>query len=242
MYFYKFLDEQYHPLKNPQATIRLGSFNYYRNIENSYIADRDEGMLQYALKGVTYNTGNVANNPVVDGMFVLQDGAQVKFNGINVASAFPNCLIFCCSCFREAKNQKELGDLSKRLNYCSYYQIQNIHAFAEMCAHKIKSNLNLDKLKGIEQLTLQQICGIQVGYQVSPVVYKKGVALDVLSGDESHNSLDKQIEHLFVKNEKFSKDDEYRIVFFIVLGNQILSFNDDYFDIPVNSYEKLISF
>lgn len=240
IHFYKFLRSEHHPFKNAQASVRLGSFKYYQNIENEQIADKEEGMLKYKVNGVTFDKNNVSNIPFLPKMFNMDEGGSVSFHGVTLQSEFPNCLIFCLSYFSLQPTIEKLNNLSKRLNYDSHYQILDINKFSAICANKITEKLNIRKIGvDLSYLSIFELSQIKVGFKHGIVNYLDS-DIEVKNEQDNHSSFDRLMEHLFSKRSHFQNDKEYRIVFFILLGDKVLPFKDEWLDIPVNIYDGVL--
>ena len=242
MFYYKFIDEEHHPVRG-QGTIRLGTFNYYKQMEtDNPISDSEEGRLHYEVNALYQGSDAMSRIPGLNQ--IISGEGTLQFVDCTVVVPFPNCLLFCCSAFQIEPNHEELLNLAIKLGKRSYYKIENINKFSSLLLRSIIESMKVSDLSHPfgKNWTIAEINNLQIGFLQKAIQYgDKHVVIG--SSDEDNSGLEKQIEHVFKKSLKYQDDREHRIVFFInsqAHQNALININCDYLDLELNPYKQLI--
>ena len=253
-YLVKFIpDDVEPPYCDPaNSTIKIGTFNHYRNIECDIRRDRQEGQRGLDLilkrpcekldelieKGETYG-GYSADIVDENGFFTCEYHLQVHEHLYEF-----NTWIFCCSIIDDLS---EIEFLKTRFNSSHYYFISDLDSFI----FKIHKALS-------EDLKRQPLLSTDVPRVVYPAggnVFIYGCKDIVKYTDDSTNYIRTECETLseyinskrsraldralwFKKQKRFKEDSEFRIIFYACNkrgeGAETYTTRDDHLILPVD--------
>jgi hypothetical protein len=253
-YLVKFISDDIEPpYKNPtNSTIKIGTFNHYRNIECDIRQDREEGQrgLDLILKRPCKKLDELIEKEeayggysadVIDanGFFTCEYHLQIHEHLYEF-----NTWIFCCSIIDDLK---QIDSLKERFNSSHYYFIPDLDSFIL----KIQKALSEDLKK--QPLLPDDVP--RVVYPVDGNFFIDGYKDIVKYTDESTNYVRTECETLseyinskrsraldralwFKKQNRFKEDSEFRIIFYACNkrgeGAETYSTNDDYLILPVD--------
>ena len=213
-----------------EGSIRIGSFDYYKNIEDEKISDKYDGGGSIVYKGKKPIT-EVHNNLFFNDNIQLTNGWSIDTNGcpiIGQPSTF-NTFIFCCSHF---ENYLEIKLSQESLGKNDYYEVANTKTFVDIisnalldfCYHHF---LQRPHLIDYEKLDLKK--HLRINCIAQKVVYTKEPKYSIVTEKELDNFNPKtvNIDELFTKDISFKENCEYRFIWILFLDD----IKNDYFSI-----------
>lgn len=238
---YKFLTE---------GSIRIGSFDYYKNIENQNIKDEFDGGASIVYKGKKPITEE-HNALFFNDRIQLTNGWSIDTNGcpiIGKPSTY-NTFIFCCSHF---ENYSEIELSQKSLGKEDYYEIFDTKKFVDIisnallkfCYHHF---LQRPYLIDYKKLDLKK--HLKISCVAQKVVYKDEPKYNIVTEKELDNFNPKtvNIDELFTKDIRYKENSEYRFIWVLFLDDKennyisMISIPFEYLDFKELELSKTIS-
>lgn len=200
-------------------TIRLGTFEYYRNMDPSFaIADVTEGRESTIIESMDSAT---ASSEAVAAAALIAPLPHIHIKDIKLNVSFPNCYIWCCS-----KLGKPItAELGAQFDdaYTSFYSIKDAGRFSEHLMSLLMTNITRNAFADPARAILDELTIGEMG-EISIQLFHR----DVLYVDEKISSIDEgklspyvkeipsSLRPIFVKPTKYSADREYRFVFLFI--------------------------
>lgn len=224
----KFCKPEHNPL-NGCPTLRLGTLEFYRSLDPSFmIADDEEGVDKHYVDNFV---GYAADKASIDFLKSLGFGSEHQdfyMQNITIRRTFPNCFIWSCMYVEDSSSEVK-GDRFDK-NYTSSYKIKNPNEFCEFLSDLLikqfkVSNFSNTSIDQLQSMSLNELSNIKIACYHGRVVYvqKKEGRLS-FGGLESYaNNIPMEFRHFFVKTGKFVEDCEYRFAFVIYLPQRSLA-------------------
>ncbi len=222
MYLVKFSNKKYVKLAVSGESIHLGSFDYYRKIENEKLRDEDEGGGRVLYKSTRPLKADEFNRIFANDGYTLLEGWTIDLgsSGLYSERSPYNCFIFCCSlCDSEA----EIYEMTKKFKTDGHYYIKDIWKFADGIAQVLKQ-INIEKAKADPNALTFQLEKIKE-LRFYPVLGKVFYSDDskVKTVDEKNIGIfsPKKIDarDFFQKPTNFSEEKEFRFTWWPNLGD-----------------------
>jgi hypothetical protein len=241
----KYCKPEHNPLQGCK-TIRLGTLQYYREMDPSFsIADEHEGKESYSIN-VVHGSNNYADGAaflercgIISGL-----GANSAFTRCEVDITFPNSYIWCC---KQVDGQWSPGyGQSLDKEYTSSYSIDTPKEFGLTLAKALYSKVELDMFteRAQKYITSQslKLSDLKLQCAAAPVRYvpkKQGMYGDHFTL-HYENELPEFYRPAFVKPEKYKFDTEFRyaLVFTCPKTGRGLPVKTDPFDMDVTAISK----
>lgn len=214
MKVFKYCKKKYH-IQNSDF-IQIGTLNYYRNSDNNYISDINEGHVKgielvagkKALKlnsdQTSFWTNGYINSPYFqEDKITIQPHAKSK---LTFPKKFPNHYVFCCSGEKTNANKLTMNEF----DYDSSYEIKYIQDFSDLVG-----NLILEHLE--QKLNIKNLSGIAVIHKSISYLKNEWASFSYVPNTDD-------IMHF--KSDQFSSQKEYRFVWAPVDNDK------KFFDIP----------
>jgi len=226
-----------HNLLHGCRTIRLGTFEYYRELDpNLKIADDMEGRDSVLVKSMKTETASLQARAEIGGIF--PDRPYTHINNFNIRHTFPNCFLFCCSILSKRNRTKHAQRFDEQ--YTSHYMINNVVEFVQQLILILNFNIKIDHFsdpvrKQLKELSINE-WGINVGCYYNQVRYVPEKHSQIEDGKmQSYiEEIPAGLRSIFVKPDKFVEDQEFRIVFLIQHPRlKVLSVSKEPVDLPI---------
>lgn len=232
MYIVKFIKSEHYDDSVNGKSIRIGTFNYYKNIEEQHLRDDKEGAGKIAIQGNNFNT-DLLNKFLPK---KLPENFIIRFesgSGNLIDDLSINMFVFCTTFIND------LNEIETIRKDCfpgkdKHFFIANEHLFETRCSkyilHQMKLNLPNDPIN------IYCFTG-KVTYTGSP----KETLIDY--SDIDHKYKPKiNLRFLFEKPTKFKIEQEYRLVWFstnkpIEDDYSLYSINNRFCDVSIESHE-----
>ena len=127
MYLVKTLSREHRDNALKHGSVRVGTINYYREIEDAKRQDSDEGLGHIIWKGQKLSTAdhNRLFTPVEN--VRIKQGWTIENKGIPLHGSYPNFNAYCF-CYSEIKNINEIQNISGG-KAKHYYYISDLAKF-----------------------------------------------------------------------------------------------------------------
>ncbi|HMN49953.1 MAG TPA: hypothetical protein PKD67_12485 [Ignavibacteriaceae bacterium] len=222
MFLAKFTDEKWKREALKGKSLRIGSFLYYREIENETFRDEDEGQGSVVYKSKLPLTEEIYNKIFADSKIRLANGWTIETGGIPLISEKStfNTLIFSCSLL---DSPKEISEFKAKFKKDSVCFIKDIWKFADGIAKKIHNKIitEFDKSPELFSFDKAKLRRLQVLPVIGKVTYtdedKDRIVSEV--NVENFNPLTFNLETVFRKPTRFAHEKEFRFIWVINLGD-----------------------
>jgi len=166
MYLVKTLALEHRDAALENGSVRIGTINYYRDIEDKARKDADEGLGHIIWSGQELSSAD--HNKLFErtDRHRLADGWTIKNRGVPLHGSYPNFNVFTF-CFSEVSHTDEIAKTSGSKG-TRYYFITNLKEFVE----RIKRGLIPVAHAAIEKYAPDQADEIKKGLEVLPVTYR----------------------------------------------------------------------
>jgi hypothetical protein len=208
-----------HSLLNGCRTLRLGTLQYYRELDPTFqpTADSAEGRDTIKVDSLKMETAEPDAKAAVSG--VLPDMPYIHVQNIPINLTFPNSYIFCCSILSKCNREEHAARFNSE--YTSYYEISDVLEFVRRIAQMLQSTITIHHFsepvrEKLGQLPIQD-WGVTVGWYFNPVRYVSDKIAYINDGVMKHyvDEIPLQFRSVFVKPQKYEEDHEFRILFLI---------------------------
>ena len=208
-----------HSLFNGCPTVRLGTLEYYRELDPTFqpIADPAEGRETVNVDSLKMETATPEAKAAVRAM--LPDMPYIHVQDMRLNVTFPNSYIFCCSVLSKCNRQEHAARFDRE--YTAHYEISDVLEFVQRLVRMLQSTISIyhfsdgvrDKLG---QLPIQD-WGISVEWHYQAVRYVPKKASQISEGVMKHyvDEIPQQLRSVFVKPQEYKLDHEFRILFLI---------------------------
>lgn len=222
MFLAKFTDQKWKNEALNGQSIRIGSFQYYREIENEKFRDEDEGQGSVVYKSKEPLTEKVHNQIFADSSLRMGNGWTIDTGGvplISEKSSF-NTFIFCCSML---DSLKEIPKFKRNFEKDSVYFIKDIWKFTDRISNEIHKNIIKEFKVNPSSFSFgeDKIKRLQVLPVIGKVTYtdesKDRIVTEENSKDFNPWTFD--LKTVFRKPTKFSNEKEFRFIWVINLGD-----------------------
>ena len=223
-------------------TLQLGTLQYYRDLEQTEIADPQEGRQELVVNKLDLTTkkGNrLKELSPIKGSLILKN--------LRIKQLFPNTYIYCIS---SDPKKNYLTHATKFSNdYNSYFKIIDIDDFSLKIASLIMENLKIENFhetisERIKDFSISDFGKLSINIRKKFVKYNEG-KIDLICESElviNKSDTDPLNRMVFTKDIWFKNDREYRIAFFIHHPKYgVLSVKKDPILLPVNIFSKCCS-
>lgn len=241
----KFIDQKWKKKLKNEGSIRIGTFDYYKKIENEKIKDENDGGARIVYKGKKIITEE-DNNLFFNDNIQLANGWTIETNDcslIGEPSKF-NTFIFCCSII---KPEDDISKVKKTLGYDDYYQITNPNLFIKQIGSALLSQTYdyLIKNPGKIDSNLDLFKHLKICCVCQPIIYSKEPKYNIIAEVNLENLNPKTInlDDFFTKDISYSENLEYRFVWIVFLediGN-LITLPFEYLDLKELNLLKHIS-
>jgi hypothetical protein len=212
----KYCRPEHSPL-NGCTTIRLGTLQYYRELDPDFqgIADMSEGLDTIEVNNLKMETATRDARSAVGG--ILPDMPYIHVSDMRLYQTFPNSYVFCCSILSKG-NQRDRG-AEFDPGYTSCYEIKDVPEFARRLAQMLNSTVRIDHFSDaareqLKQLSIQE-WGVTVGWYLGPVRYVPHKVSQIENGvlRSYVEEIPIKLRSVFVKPQKYENDQEFRMIF-----------------------------
>ena len=206
-------------------TLRLGTLDYYKKLDSTFTGDPTEATFELTNAGNPLALSIDQTEKLTDGRWTgagdsTRQLLKVEKGGKLIKSVkFPNCYIFCTCRFHQEYNKKEFAKKFDP-NYDSSYMITNVPMFTRSLAEVLLKHVKLEDLseddaKKLSGLSIMDIRDIGLQIYSAPVVYteSKEKVFSQENFEESLKKIPNQYQVLFLKENKYSFQREFRFVF-----------------------------
>ena len=235
----KYCEEKYN-IYSGCGTVKLGTLDYYREMDPSFISDPEEASFEFTNVGKPLTLSKEQTEKITEGKWINAPFKVEKDGNIVKKLKFPNCYIFCASMLHDNFNKRAFAKSFKSA-YDSSYLITDISLFARSLASLLQNqfkleDINLDISQKLENLPLIEFQNIQLSVIMNPVAYvdSRKIILDQQNIDNSLNMIDRKNQILFLKEKKDSYQREFRIAF--IYTHPLLGM------VPVKKDPKILKF
>ncbi|MFG1332185.1 hypothetical protein V5F41_13145 [Xanthobacter autotrophicus] len=244
---YKFCPSKFDITKGCN-TIRVGTLNEFRLIENHLLQDAGEGEFNYNIRFPQLT--QVSEEWIRELRFgseqyihveqMVYEGTQAYIKGVTISGYDHNCWIYCLS-----ESGDGAGNISEAHQSKWMLSGSKIGEFARYLANMLMQNIKIEDLPLgiIEKYTIAEISeGISVNYKFGRVRYVNRIY-------DINNESDYPVERLkelrgdipFIKPEKFSDEKEFRFAFFLNFRGNRISVNSDKKIIQMRGVDKFLN-
>jgi len=252
-YLVKFLpDDVELPYNNPtKSTIKIGTFNHYRNIECNVRKDREEGQrgLDLIIKRPCEKLDELIERDEIYGGYspdvVDEQGAfTCEFHIQEHEHLYDfNSWVFCCSVIDDLK---QIEKLKKYFNCSHYYFISDLDLFIQKIQQALSVDLQRQPLTGGSPRIVYPANGtVHIDGYKDIVEYtdesSKYTVLEVETLSEFINSKRNRVLNRklwFQKHNRFQEESEFRFIFYACNRRgedaEIYTTKDDYLILPVD--------
>lgn len=237
----KFTDERWKKEALNGTSIRIGSFLYYREIENKIFRDEDEGQGSVVYKSKVPLTEEVSSRVFADNGIRLVNGWTIDTGGaplISEKSSF-NTFIFCCSLLN---SPKEIPDFKSKFNTDSVYFIKDIWKFVDRISVKIREKIIKEYYLNPDTFSFdeEKLKRLQVLPVIGKVTYTDETKDRIVTEKnvENFNPYTFDLKTVFRKPMRFEHEKEFRFIWVLNLGN-IYSDNEEDIDLVSTSSRNL---
>ncbi len=206
-----------HNLLDRSNTIRLGTLEYYRDMDPSFagIADATEGQDSTLINSIDTSTASPESLAAI-GPFAQAKHWQIENIRLNII--FPNCYIWCCSRLRGPITPEQGTQYDEA--YTSSYEIKNARQFGEHLALLLMTNITrtafVDAARGrIDEFSISEMRAISINMFHGHVLYvdEKISTIDEGLLSPYVRAIPQPLRPIFVKPTEFAENQEYRFVF-----------------------------
>ena len=221
-------------------TIRLGTFEYYRDMDPSFaIADATEGSELVDIDSLDTSTASRESLAALAGSGALAAQSFCKIENIRLNVIFPNCYIWCCSRLPDPITAEQGPKFDAA--YTSFYKISDERRFGEHLGSLLMTNITRTSfaepaLDILDRLSIAEMGELQLVRFQHDVLYveQKLSTIDEGNLNAYAREIPPLLRPLFVKPNKYANDREYRFVFlFQHLRHGPLAVRKDPVDLPV---------
>ena len=237
----KFTDKKWQKEALNGNSIRIGSFLYYREIENETFRDEDEGQGSVVYKSNEPLTEEIHNKVFADSNIRLTNGWTINTGGaplISEKSSF-NTFIFCCSLL---DSPKEIPEFKSKFKKERVYFIKDIWKFVDGISIKIRDKIVKEYYLNPETFSFDEnkLKKLQVLPVIGKVTYTDESKDRIVTEEhvESFNPFTFDLKTAFRKPARFAHEKEFRFIWVINLGD-IYSDNKEDVDLVSASWRHI---
>lgn len=243
-YLVKFLSEDVTSptIKPAMATVKLGTFKHYREIEDVARMDCEEGqrgldlLIRRPSKRLDELIVSSAYTPPYSNEHILPDGTfGFEYHVMNYEYLYDfNAWIFCCSII---ENLSDIPKLAQRFGASHYYFISDGNAFIQRTMQSLALDLQTRPLRsdGKERIPHPKNGKVFLDIHKGIVVYSDEetkytrLTVDTLEQFYEKHLMQLSFDLMRQKSKRFSEDKEFRIIYFATesRGGSIFTTNDD---------------
>lgn len=250
-YLVKFLSDDVPPpyIDPTKATVKLGTFKHYREIEDATRMDREEGqrgldlLIRKPSKGLD---ALIASNPHAPGYpsdAIRPDGTfPFEYHVMDHEHLYDfNAWLFCCSIVEDLA---AIPGLSQRFGATHFYFISDGNGFLSRIQHSLKSDLQARPVlpDSRERIPHPKHGNVFLDARKGSVTYSDqetkytNLTVDTLEDFHEKHARQLSVDLWHRKANRFSDDSEFRIILFATerRGGPIYTTNDDFVILPVN--------
>lgn len=229
-----------HNLREGCYTVRLGTFEYFRNMNGvSPLGDATEGL---DVTSILHMDAATASHEAQSALVAIRNrGTLINCQQTLVT---PNCFMFCCSELPDEPNQN-FGTMRFAAEYSSHYTITSPNRFAArinnlLLTRDIRPVLSHEGLAQLDKMSLQELHEVQIAAVWGRVHYVKEKCSVIDAGQLARYApqVPDVFRPIFVKPVSFQDDEEFRFVFWIFHPNHgILAVRRDPLDIDLRGLD-----
>lgn len=229
-----------HNIRDGCRTIRLGTLNYYKNLDPSFaIADPTEGAEELDVVSIDTATRTRESMKALEGVISVPEGVPMKIENNQVRFVHPNVYVWCCSGFDDDPTQ----DIGERFSheYTSSFDIGDASDFARyieslLWTHATVSIFEDRTRQRLMNVGLNRVKKLSIAWAHRRVEYVSSKNAEIVDGvlRTEWPDIPRHVRQVFTKEEKFRADREYRFVFgFSVPGVGTLQVKEEPLDLPI---------
>lgn len=214
---YKFISKDYNP-KFGYKKLQLGTITYYRELESElYIADKNEGVNTFHI----HNYDGKTASPYLKSKLPFGNS---KVSGLILNLVTPNSYVYCLS----MNTNNNLNGEHFDNNYDSYFKINNEQKFINIIAKNLLKKISIyhfeesfiKEIKNKKDFTNR----LKLHVFKQAIEYNSNKRHSTIIGNEiwKDKTIPDALESAFIKDETFSSDKEYRILFTFVYNARII--------------------
>lgn len=214
-------------------SIRIGSLNYYRETDNDFIRDENEGshenihdpkVKEISAEFITSNSSITAIPAIPGTPFMTSPDSSIELH-IYGKRKFQNFYVFCCT-----RDMEEKESNKDNFNRNSSYEITNIPAFIKTVQKFLECHLNT-KYPDLKNCKL-------VSHH-NPIRYSKNSNNEIIITTDCPSNYDV----VFTKPKTSVEENEYRFIWMLYSENKIIDVPPPkHVDIPITDFPNCFNF